>query len=186
MKSLLLALSYYLGLEFIFTKLAKLIQKTTVLKYSKQYNTHIKFVTQGEGGLQIFGNKNNFKICSTSHLKSNTYIECNGGVEIGSYFHPGRNLTILSSNHNYEGASMLPYDKEDILCPVKVGNYVWCGLNVTILAGVTIGDGAILAAGSVITKDVPPLALVGGVPAKVIKYRDKVHYDDLVAKKAFY
>lgn len=184
MKNFLIAVTYYSGIEFLVSNLNKLIQKATVYRISRQKNTPIKFVTQGEGGLQIFGN--NFKMCETSHLKSNTYIECNGGVEIGSYFHPGRSLTILSSNHNYETASMLPYDQKDILQPVKIGNYVWCGLNVTILAGVKIGDGAILAAGSVITRDVPPLAVVGGVPAKVLKYRDKDHYYDLIKKKAFY
>ena len=52
-----------------------------------------------------------------------------------------------------------------------IGNDVWIGLNATILDGVTIGDGAIVAAGAVVTKDVPPYAVVGGVPAKIIKYR---------------
>lgn len=55
--------------------------------------------------------------------------------------------------------------------PVIIGNDVWIGANVSILPGVKIGDGAILAAGAVITKDVPAYAVAGGVPAKVIKYR---------------
>lgn len=55
--------------------------------------------------------------------------------------------------------------------PVEIGNDVWIGANVIILPGVKIGDGAVLAAGAVVTKDVEPYAIVGGVPAKVIKYR---------------
>lgn len=54
---------------------------------------------------------------------------------------------------------------------IVVGNDVWIGANVIVVPKVTIGDGAIIGAGSVVTKDVPPYAIVGGVPAKVIKYR---------------
>ena len=55
--------------------------------------------------------------------------------------------------------------------PVIIGNDVWIGANVVILPGVTIGNGVIIAAGAVVSKDVPDYAIVGGVPAKVIKYR---------------
>ena len=59
----------------------------------------------------------------------------------------------------------------DKLKPVHIGNDVWCGNNVIIFGGLTIGDGAVIGAGSIVTHDVPPYAVVAGVPAKVIKYR---------------
>ena len=54
---------------------------------------------------------------------------------------------------------------------IKIGNDVWIGARVTILEGISIGDGAVVATGAIVTKDIPPYAIVGGVPAKVIKYR---------------
>lgn len=64
-----------------------------------------------------------------------------------------------------EKTNIYPYKR------VLVGNDVWIGARVMVVGGVTIGDGAVIAAGAVVTKDVPPYAVVGGVPAKVIKYR---------------
>lgn len=69
-------------------------------------------------------------------------------------------------------------DKENKLA-VNIGNDTWIGDNVIILAGVSIGDGAIIATGAVVTKDVEPYAIVGGVPAKVIKYR---FTEDIISK----
>lgn len=57
---------------------------------------------------------------------------------------------------------------------IVIGNDVWIGTRVTIIDGVSIGDGSIIAAGAVVVKDVPPMAIVGGVPAKLIKYREIV------------
>ena len=59
---------------------------------------------------------------------------------------------------------------ESFVAPTIIGRNAWVGINVTILPGVVIGEGAIVAAGSVVTKDVPPHSLVGGVPSRIIKY----------------
>ena len=67
-----------------------------------------------------------------------------------------------------------------------VGNDVWVGQNVTVMPGVHIGDGAIIATDSVVTKDIPPLAVVGGSPARVIKYRNKKNYYNLKNQDKIY
>jgi acetyltransferase-like isoleucine patch superfamily enzyme len=104
------------------------------------------------------------------------YAQSRGGLIIGSHVHFGRNVRILTENHNYEEPECLPYDKKRNYKPVVVKDCVWIGDNVCIVPGVTIGEGAIIALGSVVTKDVPDLTLVGGAPAKVIKTRNAELY----------
>ena len=158
---------------------------SAIMYAEKQANCKINYVCQGFGGVEI-GNPQNFKIHPTSHLKSNTYIECLGGVEIGAYFHTGRGLTIFSSNHNYQSKNSIPYDNVNILGPVIIEDFVWCGANVTILANVRVGEGAVIGANSVITKDVPKYAIVAGNPAKIIKYRDVEQFQRIKAANKFF
>lgn len=107
-----------------------------------------------------------------------------GKVLIGNYFHSGTECMIITQNHNYEG-EMIPYDNTYVYKNVEIGECVWFGNRVTVTGNVKIGEGAIIAAGSVVCKDVPPLAIVGGNPAKIIKYRDRNHYYKLKAENKF-
>ena len=88
---------------------------------------------------------------------------------------------LITENHNYEG-SKIPYDSTYIRKEIRIEDFVWFGTRVTVIGNVRIGEGAIIGACSVVTKDVPPLAIVGGNPAKVIKYRDKAHFYKLKAE----
>lgn len=101
-----------------------------------------------------------------------------GKLKIGNYFHSGIECIVITSDHNYEGDS-IPYDENHIAKSITIGDFVWFGNRVTVVGNVTIGDGAIIAAGAVVTKDVPPYAIVGGNPAKILKYRDKDHFERL-------
>lgn len=76
-----------------------------------------------------------------------------------------------SDNNSYYGTEKEYLNPIENYLPIEIGNDVWIGTRAMILDGVKVGDGAVIAAGAVVTKDVPPYAIVGGVPAKVIRYR---------------
>ena len=99
-------------------------------------------------------------------------------LKIGKFCSIGANVQIyLGGEHHTEWITTYPLDVlidgKDTATKgnVTIGNDVWLGNNVTILSGVTIGDGAVIGNGAVVTKDVPEYAIVGGVPAKFIRYR---------------
>ena len=108
-----------------------------------------------------------------------------GGVRIGSYFHSGTNVKIMLGSHDYDHGNRIPYGDSVTSKQVVIDDFVWLGSDVTISGNVHIGEGAIVAIGSVVVKDVPPYAIVGGNPAKIIKYRDIEHFKKLKREKKF-
>ncbi len=165
-----------------------LLRKRTsirLLRYRLQ-GVNINFIHQGGYDLTVTGDLSKFQIHPTSHLKSSTFIECSGGVKIGQYFHVGRGLTIYSTKHDYKNASKIPYDEVVIDAPVNIEDFVWVGANVTILPGVSIGEGAIVAAAAVVTRNVPPLAIVAGNPAAIIGLRDERSFSRLKAENKYF
>lgn len=115
------------------------------------------------------------------YIGPNVRLDGRGGLRIGDYSTLGCNVVICTANHDYQSEA-LPYAHNVyVLKAVTIERNVWVGANVLIVPGVTIGEGAIIAAGTVVTKDVAPLAIVGGAAMRVIKYRDRSHYDRLAA-----
>ena len=105
------------------------------------------------------------------------FCSISGNVLIGMGHHTLTHLStspIFTEKNNGTGYSWT--DRESLLPykPVTIGNDVWIGTRAMILGGVTIGDGAVIGAGAIVTKDVPPFAIVAGVPARIIRYRFEV------------
>ncbi len=97
------------------------------------------------------------------------HIYCLDSITIGKDVGLSHNVTLRDGDHHSVTG------QSSGTAPIVIGDHVWVGMNATILKGVTVGDGAVVAAGSVVTRDVPAHTLVGGVPAKVI--RENVYFD---------
>ena len=107
----------------------------------------------------------NIKVGKNVFINSGCCFQDQGGIEIGDNVLIGQQVVIATINHD-----LIPSKRVNMFpAPVKIGNGVWIGAHATILSGVTIGDNAVIAAGAVVTKSVPANAIVGGVPAKIIK-----------------
>ena len=102
-----------------------------------------------------------------------TYIDGRGGITMGDNILIGPNCVISSTGHGTESTDIPMAEQAVQYGHIKIGNDVWLGANVFVKMGVTIHDGCVLAAGSVVTTDVPPYSVYGGVPAKLISQRKK-------------
>lgn len=107
-----------------------------------------------------------FLIGENSVINQSCRLDNRGGLTIGENVSISEQVIILTADHNVESAEFEGRNK-----PVSIGDYVWIGTRVTILPGVNVGNGALIAAGAVVTRDVDPYSIVGGVPAKFIKMR---------------
>ena len=103
------------------------------------------------------------RIGSRTYIGDRTEIHAGQSVAIGDGCDISWDCCIMDRDYHKLGT------EREVFRPVTIGNHVWIGCKATILKGVTVGDGAVIAAGSVVTRDVPPRCLVGGNPARVLK-----------------
>ena len=106
-----------------------------------------------------------------SNIGAYCYIGCSGRIDIGKNVLMSPRVSFFAENHNYSNINTPMKDQGVTRMPIIVEDDCWLASGSTILAGAHIGEGAIVAAGAVVTKEVPPFAIVGGIPAKVLDWR---------------
>lgn len=107
----------------------------------------------------------NITVETNVFINSGCYFQDQGGIFIGDGTLIGHNVVLTTLNHGIS-----PDKRHDLFpAPIHIGKNVWIGANVVILPGVTIGDNAVIAAGAIVSKNVPENVVVGGVPAKIIR-----------------
>ena len=104
-----------------------------------------------------------------SHTRIGIHCTVIGPVTIGNHVNLAQGIVVTALNHNFKDTTLYIDEQGISTNPVVIGDDVWIGANAVILPGVTIGRHAVVAAGAVVTKDVPDYCVVGGVPARIIK-----------------
>jgi maltose O-acetyltransferase len=171
-------MQYMLGkiLYFCESKKRRLMHYYLQEKYRKRAKRIGKCVRFN--GVSYIGNIENMEIGNNVHIGDNAYISALGGVYIGDNTHISRNFVLYTDNHRYEG-TLLPYDDTFVLKKVVIEKNVWIGMNVTVLPGTHIEEGAVIGAGSVVKGRIEKYAVVGAAPAHVIRHRDAKRYETL-------
>jgi len=115
------------------------------------------------------------KIGDNVSINSNSYLGADGGrISIGDNVLIAQNVVVRAANHSYDSSNTPIKDQGHTFGIIHIEDDVWVGANSVIVSGVTIGKHSIVTAGSVVTKDVMPSSIVGGVPARIIRYRDNL------------
>jgi acetyltransferase-like isoleucine patch superfamily enzyme len=117
----------------------------------------------------IIRNPKNVSIGDRCTFSAFVVLDAHAKITVGNDCMFALRVTVSTATHDY---TRTPMNAQTLTKPVVIGNDVWFGVGATVLPGVTIGDGAVIGAHALVTKDVPPRAIVVGVPARVAKYRD--------------
>lgn len=133
------------------------------------YYRNILKIKIGKGSsihLNTFINRNNITIGNNSAINRRCYLDGRGGLTIGNNVSISPEVHLITGSHNVKSENFEYYSKA-----INIEDYVWIGTRAIILPGVTLGKGCVVATGAVVSKDVAPYSIVGGVPAKIIGER---------------
>jgi maltose O-acetyltransferase len=145
----------------------------------------VPFAARGQG-VQImdgcrFQEPGRIRLGDFVYIGCDAYFAGHGGLTVGSNVAIGQHVSIYTSTHNYQSREYIPYDQVLLCEPVSIGDHCWIGARALILPGVEISEGAVIGAGSVVTKSIPRGAVAVGNPARVVKYRDMAVFEKLKA-----
>ena len=173
-KSIECMIKYLLGmLRYFFYRnvsFRALVTSDSVISRKARINRHVKVFRSVVGDYSYISRRTSLVCTSVGK-----FCSIAGSCMIGAGTHTMRNMStspIFTERKNATGYSWTQKSTENPYSDkIEIGNDVWIGARVMIVGNVKVGNGAVVAAGAVVTKDVPPYAVVGGIPAKVIKYR---------------
>lgn len=163
----------------------KILNNTFITSYKTKVFFKKKFPLVRLSRMKINYRENLF-FKGTCYIGPDAFWSAKGGISIGNNVIFGPETVLWSFNHDYKSDKFIPYGGGDILKKITIEDNVWIGMRAIVLPGVHIGEGAIIAAGSVVVKDVPPFSIVGGNPAKIVGERDKDKYIQLKNSNRFY
>jgi maltose O-acetyltransferase len=131
--------------------------------------------------------RSNIKVGSYCYVGPDAYWNAVGSITLKDGVIIGPRSFMWTENHDYSNLYTIPYGGANIHKPIVIEEGVWIGADVRICAGVTIRQGAVVALGAVVTKDVEPFTLVGGNPARLISRRDNwERAAEMIAERAYY
>jgi len=185
-------MTLFLFIKFLLVKLYLGARQVFLLAKLHKENPNCKFYPGAKISNSLFGNFNvifNDVLIDSCEIGDHTYIQKKSSIfnaKIGKFCSIASNVSIGPGRHKIDSVSTHPvfylnetplvkkYSKKDLFEVSEltvIGNDVWIGERVIVMDGVKIGTGAVIASGSIVTKDVPSYAIIGGVPAKLIRYR---------------
>lgn len=132
------------------------------------------FISDGAKIIVGNGSGKTGKLTIGDRLFMNHYaiLDCHFEITMGDNILIGPHAYVGDFDHDVSLENGSQMGRGLVGAPVRIGNYVWIGAHAAVLKGVTVGDGAVIAVGAVVTRDVPAMAIVGGIPARVIKFRE--------------